>query len=121
MAGIRIIAVPPGEAPQNVREAWVGLELPLLHGRLGESREWGSVGVLTGPKTFIERLRSYLFGKAVKKAGYAVPVNKAIEILAAHNREAAQWWRENTPHLFHGPKFFLFPREVCSEVQTRDR
>ena len=29
VANIRIIACPPGEAPQAVREAWIGLELPL--------------------------------------------------------------------------------------------
>ena len=30
--GIRIIAVPPGEAPEEIRRAWVGLVLPLAFG-----------------------------------------------------------------------------------------
>jgi hypothetical protein len=29
MATIRITSIPPGEAPVGIREAWVGLELPL--------------------------------------------------------------------------------------------
>jgi len=27
---IRIVAVPPGEAPEEVRKAWVGVRIPLL-------------------------------------------------------------------------------------------
>src|SRR5262245_16725666 len=32
---IRITATPPGEAPEHVRSAWVGLEVPLYPGETG--------------------------------------------------------------------------------------
>jgi hypothetical protein len=30
IVGVEIIAVPPGEAPEEIRAAWVGLTLPEL-------------------------------------------------------------------------------------------
>src|SRR5262245_29015032 len=38
---VRVTAVPPGEAPEDVRRAWVGLELPLA--RSGPQRAAGAV------------------------------------------------------------------------------
>ncbi len=56
MAKIRIVACPPGEAPQAVREAWIGLELPLPPGRLGHRRGWLTTGVVSGPRTWWQRV-----------------------------------------------------------------
>jgi len=56
MAKIRIVAFPPGEAPQAVREAWIGLELPLPPGRLGHRRGWLTTGVVSGPRTWWQRV-----------------------------------------------------------------
>ena len=47
MSAIKIVAVPPGEAPQQVREARVGLVLPLA---LPQKRRSLGAGVLTGHK-----------------------------------------------------------------------
>lgn len=60
---IRIIARPPGEAPQAVREAWIGLELPLPPGRSGHRRGWLTTGVVSGPRTWWRRVISILTGR----------------------------------------------------------
>src|SRR5437773_6445609 len=52
-ARVRIISAPPGEAPADIRRAWVGLTLPIV-GR-GPMTGFGS-GVLTGPKSILELL-----------------------------------------------------------------
>jgi hypothetical protein len=43
---IRIISIPPGEAPDHIRAAWVGLELPLATTR-DQGQELTAMGVLS--------------------------------------------------------------------------
>ena len=50
---IRIVAVPAGEAPQWVRETWVGIELPLA---LRQAHNVHTFGVLSGPRSFLAAL-----------------------------------------------------------------
>jgi hypothetical protein len=116
MRKVRIIAIPPGEAPQEVREAWVGLVLPIHRGLFGYKRSWRSFGVLSAPKGELARLWAALTGKAEQRTGYAVNVTAAIRILEVHNWQAANWWKQNTPYLVRPGKFFLFPHEVCLEL-----
>jgi hypothetical protein len=111
---IRIVAVPPGEAPEEVRKAWIGVRipLPLFHKR---SKEWRSAGVLSGPQTLFARVSALLSNRLERKEGYAVAVVEAIAALEAQDPEAAKWWRENTPQLIKPGKAFVFPSEVCVE------
>ncbi len=111
-AFIRIIAIPPGEAPEDIRRAWVGVRipLPLFH---GHAKDWRSVGVLTGPKSFFARLLALFSGRFVRRHGYAVSVIEAISALEAANPAAAKWWRENTPRAIGPGKAFVFAAEVC--------
>src|SRR5579871_3824738 len=74
---IRIIAIPPGEAPEEVRRAWVGLVLPLAKRARGPLLARG-FGVLTGQRELTH--------------GYAVRSRQAVEILSRHAPEAAEWW-----------------------------
>jgi hypothetical protein len=110
---IRIISTPPGEAPEHVRAAWVGLVLPLAvsgaHTRHG-------VGVLSGPKTWLGQLVACLSGKTERQRGYIVDASHAIEMLAAHAPDAATWWRENAAASIRPGKRLLFPAEACQEV-----
>lgn len=76
---IKIIATPEGEAPLEVRKAWVGLILP-CHPILGYSE--GDVGALSHKPT--ERNRRVV----------NVPQDTAIQILALFDPESAQWWRD---------------------------
>ena len=96
MAKIRIIACPPGEAPRAVREAWIGLELPLPAGRWGHRRVWLTTGVVSGPRTWWQRVIGILDGR-----------------IQAH---AATWWRDNCPYLLDGKRRLVFPADVCQEA-----
>lgn len=109
---VRIVAVPPGEAPEDVRQAWVGLRLPLLlfHGK---SKSLKIAGVLTGPKGFLDRLATLFSGRYEQRNGYAISVLEAIAVLEGANPQAAAWWRQNAPHLVRPGKAFMFPVEVC--------
>ncbi len=111
-AHIRIIAVPPGEAPEEVRRAWVGVRipLPLFH---RHPRAWRSAGVLTGPRTIAARLSALWSGRLGRANGYAVSVVEAIAALEAADPQAAKWWRENAPYLIKPGKAFVFSSEVC--------
>jgi hypothetical protein len=109
---IRIIAVPPGEAPLWVREKWVGLELPLSQkSQAALSRQ--TAGVLSGPKNFLSALAGYFFGRYASTSGFLVPVLGALQVLEAASPEAAAWWRTNTPHLCKPSRRFMFHAHVC--------
>ena len=109
---IRIIATPPGEAPEEIRRAWIGVRipLPLLH---KHAKDWRAAGVLTGPKSFLARLSGLFSGRFQRHYGYAVSVIEAISALEAANPAAAKWWRENTPEALRPGKAFVFAAEVC--------
>ena len=116
MACIRIIYVPPGEAPEWVREEWVGLVLPLPEGPMGRRRRWyGVSGVLTGPKGCLPSLLQWLMGRAETAEGYAVEALRAVEILSMDSPEAAAWWHQHVPHLMKPGRLFVFHAEVCEE------
>lgn len=113
MSAIKIIAAPPGEAPQEVREAWVGLVLPLLQPGLCRSK---TIGILTGPKTPLGVMMRLWTKRYTTTVGYVVDSATAIEILAHAHPEAAQWWRENAPHHTTLGRRFLFAAQACQEV-----
>jgi hypothetical protein len=109
---IRIIAIPPGEAPPWVREQWVGLELPLAQ-RSRTARSRRVFGVLTGPRDLIARWFAILSGRARRESGYAVRVMDAIAVLERKSPEAAAWWRTNVPHMTSPFRCFLFSESAC--------
>jgi len=99
---IRIVAAPPGEAPEEIRSEWIGLELPLLPGEpLPITTQ--TVGVLTDRPTGVA-------------TGFVVDGAKAIEMLAARSPTAAEWWREAAPHIMAPGYKLSFPPEVCEKV-----
>ena len=107
---IRIVARPEGEAPESVRDAWIGLELPVLHPAQVETLGFG---VLTGPKSlWMQRLKTFL-GQAQKTSGYIVLADQAIERLAAKDPAAAKWWRDNAAHLVAPGAAFIFDAPAC--------
>jgi hypothetical protein len=110
---IRIIAVPPGQAPLWVRESWVGLELPTLRNRPEKRR---TVGVLDRPN-LAQFLWDLMCGRVQFTTGYMVETRPALEILDAANAAAASWWRQNAPHLLRPKRYLLFPVEVCAFVE----
>ncbi|MCC7387526.1 MAG: hypothetical protein IT431_02030 [Phycisphaerales bacterium] len=111
---IRIVATPHGEAPESVREAWVGLELPVL-GR-GRPLTVRGVGVLSGPKTLLGGLGAWLRGKGGVETGYPVSGAAAIAALEEVRPEAAAWWREHAPHVTRAGRVLLFQAWACELV-----
>jgi hypothetical protein len=91
---IRITKVPDGEAPLEVRKAWVGLELPCgpICGYAAESGK----SVLSHEPT-------------PNRYEVDVPQREALEILAAKDPQATAWWYA---HGFpQGDDWFNFARE----------
>jgi hypothetical protein len=110
---IRIVTRPRGEAPEWVRDAWIGLAIPTeQHGPV----EWKSFGVLSGPRSvWLERLRLWL-GWVERGQGYIVSAPLAINLLAAQSPAAAAWWREHCPHLLAPQASLAFRADECKLV-----
>ncbi len=116
MPNIRITRTPQGEAPLHIREAWVGIVLPQARGRDGGRRRVAAFGVVSGPRTFFQTLSRRLRGDYLRYDGYSVPTIEALTALDRVNPSAAQWWRQNAPHLIKPNGRFVFEAEVCEEV-----
>jgi len=107
---IRIVRAPVGEAPEWVREAWVGLELP-LHESDETTVETG--GVLSGPWTPFGYWWARLRGKSHRTTGYLVHSARAIQILARTRPDAADWWRTHAPRFCKPHEGFIFDSPAC--------
>jgi hypothetical protein len=98
---IRIVSIPQGEAPQWVRHAWIGCELPCILDTCGHVPV-PVVGVHT--RSFRGSI-----------AGFSVDQRVALEILHQHNPNAAAWFGD------HGyPRAgerFLFKTECCEVLE----
>lgn len=114
---IKVLRRPIGEAPDWVRDAWIGLSLPLAMER---KRDWVGLGVLSGPINVLSQICAVLRGKGSKVTGYAVNAKTAVDLLAEVQPEAAQWWRENTPRLLTDSRRFIFDAAACEPVQVKE-
>ena len=110
---IRIVAPPIGEAPLWVREAWVGLELPLADYRRVTIP---TIGVLTGPTDVAGQILANLTGRSKLVEGFIVRSAEAIGILARTAPDAAAWWRENTPAYLKPDVTFVFDSPCCEPL-----
>jgi hypothetical protein len=104
---IRILSPPPGEAPADIRAAWVGCVLPLFATTDDPRVNRQTKGVLS------RRKEDY-------PPGFAVRVLDAVRALERHNAEAARWWRANVPHLNQPGQLFVYPGGVCELVEEID-
>ena len=112
---VKIVRPPAGEAPDWVREAWVGLVLPLKEPTL---TTLPNSGVLSGPKTTLGMLWATLTGAPVMSTGYLTRAARAIEILERSHPEAAAWWREHAPKFLREEAEFLFEAPACERVES---
>lgn len=94
MRRIRITSVPSGQAPEWVREQWLGLELPVKDVQLSRGVQGGVLGGPPEPENV---------------NGYPVDTMRAVAILATKSQKAAQWWADNlnprTSALVFGKQF----------------
>ncbi|UDF05221.1 hypothetical protein [Asticcacaulis sp. AND118] len=93
---VKIVRRPAGEAPEWVRDEWIGLTLPLADKRL--------LGMA---------VEEVLTRKPGYSVGYLVYVGSALEALNAKSPEVAQWWRANTPHMMDADATFHFDEASC--------
>ena len=112
---ITITSRPIGEAPEWVRDAWIGLSLPTSHAR---ERQWRGVGVLSGPNNPFLLCWALLRGRTHPVSGYAVDSKLAVSLLAEKDPAAAQWWHENAPRLIASRRTFIFDAEACEIRST---
>ena len=113
---IRIVAVPPGEAPLWVRQKWVGLCLPVADSR--GSHEAYVSGVLSGPRNQFLAIVWRFLGKLSRQSGYAVYVRDAVRELEKIAPDAAAWWRQDVPRLQTPGRKFLFRTPYCELMQS---
>jgi hypothetical protein len=112
---IRISKRPPGEAPESIRDCWVGVTLTVSPS-LQDRRKFRGVGVLSGPSSWLGSLFAYFMGRTAVVNGYAVDAGAAVEELSKHAPQAATWWRENVPHLLAPGRRFVFATEACEAL-----
>src|SRR5436190_21000433 len=110
MSYIRIIACPPGEAPLAVREAWIGLELPLSSNPLvgPGRRSFFTGGVISGPRGWWQPLVQLVRGQLARQSGYAVNALEAVNTLRTKNEAAGHWRRPCCRHLLNGMRSLAF-------------
>lgn len=102
---IRVVRRPIGEAPAWVRDAWIGLSLPLA---TPSQREARGFGVLTMPNSRLGQIWAILRGRSIKMTGYFVDARRAVDLLDDIRPEAAKWWRDNAPRMLDGAHYFIF-------------
>lgn len=102
-----ITSIPPGEAPEWVRQQWVGLALPLAQ-RSAKPRKFLTVGVISGPRSLLGNLLALITGRFSFESGHLVECLAALAVLEQTSPEAAAWWKDNLPHLFQPGRVFMF-------------
>lgn len=109
---IEIVRRPDGEAPEWVRDAWIGMRLPLAADGVQVA---STVSVLHRPsrlELWLERFRK----RWPVWEGYMVNASVAVDLLEAVNAEAAAWWRANSAHMLDGAMWFMFDAPSCRPV-----
>jgi hypothetical protein len=111
---VEIVAAPIGEAPLWVREAWIGLELPLAWP--SDAQRITVYGVLTMPTSRFGLLWANLLGRRQRVDGYRVTSAEAIHLLGKHRADAAAWWRAEAPAFLEPGMCFVFDAPACRPV-----
>ena len=93
---VKIVQVPVGNAPEWVRQVWLGLELPCfpVAGLLGFRQE--------------KEIRGEPMNCGRSRYVVVVPQDEALKILEAKNSKAADWWKSQGFPKTSGDKYFCF-------------
>lgn len=97
MRSIRITSTPPGQAPLEIREKWIGVIIPLIQ----QNTKGIQVGVAGGQPENV--------------GGYRVNPREAVNCLAKTSPEASSWWNENFP--VDSALAFAFSKDVCELIE----
>ncbi len=99
---IIIAEAPPGDAPDDIREAWVGLVLP-LRGGFKQPHKMRANQIVSGDE--IEPQEVFL-----------VEGSEALSILSEENTIAANFYRDSLADV--ATPVFTFPVDVCEVVKV---
>lgn len=117
MPSILITTTPPGQAPLDVRAAWVGVRLEIAGGNDAKPRRYDVVGIHTRIGGLGWKIRKFLHLPQPAEdvwVGYEVEFLPALRALEAAGRTAAvQWWTQHVPHLLHPGRTVVFPASSC--------
>jgi hypothetical protein len=116
---IRIVKRPIGSAPEDARDAWIGLLLP-VHPQRTEKIEWRYMDISSGSRSVLALRFKGIFGRGQRLCGYAVDTAQAFDILEGVNATAAGWWRKNAAHLLKPGLAVLFDEECCLVEDSSD-
>ena len=114
---IRIREVPPGEAPYEIRQKWVGLVLPVAPPTM---RETYMKSLLTEPKTYLGIFIASRDEDFLANGAFFVSGPTAIEALLQSSFDAVKWWKRNAPFFQNKRSAFLFSAACCAEVAGDD-
>ena len=107
---IEIVRRPIGEAPEWVRDAWIGCYLPLV---VPEKQVLRSTSILKAGAGPLAWLWLTVSGQTENVEGYMVNARDAVDIVAARDPRAADWWYKNTPDMLDGRQIFIFDTPCC--------
>lgn len=107
MLSFRVVRIPPGEAPEWVRRAWVGLVLP-ADGPFRSGVILPKRGAVTGK-----------YERGTVSATFSVMYRTALPILRAVDPEAANWWENFSHRGFRDDPsaLLIFSPEACEWVR----
>ena len=118
LPGIEIVSTPLGDAPLKVRQAWIGLILPLHETSFAGPESIPGLSVFAA-STGVQSWFRWLFRRPYPETtftGYIVPSAEAIRILGESAPAAADWWRRNVPAFLHPEATFLFDADCCRPI-----
>ncbi len=70
-------------------------------------------GVLSGPRNRLSEWLYFLMGRGHSARGYVVYADRAVDILAESQPEAALWWRREAAHFVQPGAQFIFDLPAC--------
>lgn len=111
---IKIVRRPIGEAPEWVRDAWIGVTFPTAQ---DSAKNWKGFGVLSMPSSALLRVWKMVTGRTTRVTGFIVNAQTAVDLLAVTRPAAAEWWRNNAPELLDGKQRLVFDAEACEVLE----
>lgn len=128
---IRIIDIPPGGAPDPIREEWVEMYLPLARKFADAAGEFIDVdGELPDDSELLKGILpdDIETGRqsTANADGYIINAHEAVEMLEMKGtkggQEAAQYWKQKLTELYgdYRGAQLVFDRQVCEFVGKRE-
>jgi hypothetical protein len=102
--------------PEDVRQQWVDLVLPLAEVETGP-RDVSTFGVDTVGGTLPGRLFAIATGRKRQGYGYVVDAASAVSLLANKAPWAAEWWRQEAGGTCQPGQMFVFAAADCKVVE----